>query len=195
MSEGTPFILGHTLREGQFGSWKDGLFDCCRNGLCHPSLVCAFFCPQILMAQVLTRLKMNWLGDRAPEHEWKSTFRTMLWILGAYWILTMLLSPSKSAEASFLQSVLYRLLGWALTIYTLVVLTKVRRQVRLLFDIPIQSRLLGQGEDVCLSFWCGCCVVSQLARQTCDYDEEKAAWWSSTGLQSSSLGPTSVLTV
>ncbi|GKY93072.1 hypothetical protein MPSEU_000275500 [Mayamaea pseudoterrestris] len=195
-TEGTPF-LNKSAREHDVGSWKDGLFDCCRFGPCHPSFLHALFCPQILMAQVLTRLKMNWLGDRAPEHEWTRTFWRVLVIVGFY-AAWNLLSPAfdDDDDTSFSHNVMYRSVDWTFAIYTLFVLSKLRRQVRLLFDIPIQYRVLGQWEDCCLSFWCGLCVVSQVARQTCEYEEQQAACWSPTGLQSPSiLDATSVLTV
>jgi hypothetical protein len=172
------------------------LLDCCRYGPCHPSLLHALLCPQILMAQVLTRLKMNWCGDRAPEYEWKRTFRKVVVIVGLYWGMTILLSPYHGKEeAPFLQTMLYRMVGWAFTIYTLFVLTKLRQQVRLMFDIPVRIWCFGPWEDLCLSFWCGLCVVSQVARQTCEYEEQRAACWSSTGLMSSSRESTTVMTV
>jgi Cys-rich protein (TIGR01571 family) len=199
LSEGTPFMssigASDTLNRG---AWKDGVFDCCRYGPCHPSLWHALCCPQILMAQVLTRLKMNWAGNRASEQEYRKTFRVVLAIVGTYWILTIILSPDISEEDTTpaLQYALYQLVGCALTIYTLVVLTKLRSYARMLFGIPIRYRCFGDCEDCCLSFWCSCCTVSQLARQTCDYDEQQAACWTPNGLRApSTLDATSTLTV
>jgi Cys-rich protein (TIGR01571 family) len=187
VTEGTPFILNNAIRESNVGAWKDGLFDCCRLGPCHPTLLHSVFCPQILMAQGLTRLKLNWLGERAPDHEWKRTFVNVCWIVAFYWILTTLLSPYNGNEAApWFQWTFYRLIGWAFTIYTWVVLTRLRRSVRLVFEIPVRYKYLGQLEDFCIAFWCGCCAVSQMARQTCDYDEHSGACFSVTGVASSS---------
>lgn len=60
------------------GHWKDGLCDCCRHGPFHPSFLLGFFCYPVLIAQVMTRLKLNWLGEPAPLHEWKRTFRRVV---------------------------------------------------------------------------------------------------------------------
>jgi hypothetical protein len=55
----------------------------------HPSFLNACCFPQILTAQVLTRLKFSWLGDPALSNDkvWKSTFKIALVILVAYMIL------------------------------------------------------------------------------------------------------------
>lgn len=45
------------------GGWKDSLFDFCRYGPAHPSLVCAVFCPLVSLGQVYTRLGLNWHGQ------------------------------------------------------------------------------------------------------------------------------------
>jgi len=51
-SELTPLAAIDTAPHGH---WKDGLCDCFKYGICHPSLCNAFFCPQLLMGQILTR--------------------------------------------------------------------------------------------------------------------------------------------
>eukprot|EP00539_Tryblionella_compressa_P003126 CAMPEP_0178747548 /NCGR_PEP_ID=MMETSP0744-20121128/8379_1 /TAXON_ID=913974 /ORGANISM="Nitzschia punctata, Strain CCMP561" /LENGTH=436 /DNA_ID=CAMNT_0020400789 /DNA_START=45 /DNA_END=1355 /DNA_ORIENTATION=+ len=45
----------------QKGQWKDGLFSCFRLGLFHPHLCNAWLCPQVLLGQILVRMKMTWL--------------------------------------------------------------------------------------------------------------------------------------
>ncbi|KAL3763696.1 hypothetical protein ACHAW5_004848 [Stephanodiscus triporus] len=46
------------------GIWRDGLCDCCRFGPFHPHFLFALFLKPILMGQLLTRMKMTWLGRR-----------------------------------------------------------------------------------------------------------------------------------
>jgi Cys-rich protein (TIGR01571 family) len=200
-SELTPFVFARSSDENGeetavvTGRWKDGLFDCFRLGICHVSLWNAILCPQVLMAQVLTRMKMNWLGDRAPDYEWKRTFHVVLAIVVVYWILTGLLAPPTvvpngrddgSAQiyphVSWAQTALYNILGWSFTVYSIVVLTKLRAAVRARYQIPNTYQALGPWEEVCTVFWCGCCAVGQVARQTCAYEQQPAACCSKTGL-------------
>lgn len=202
-SEDTPFIVNKAIGVSELGRWKDGLCDCFRLGCWHPSLWNATICPQILMAQVLTRMKMNWRGDRAPDHEWQQTFRQIFIMVAAFWLLTTMLAPPEpvfgrdengqpirlSIEQSYLRTLLYNMISWVFGLYTLLVMTKLRRMVRARYEIPNNYYFLGQWEDLCVSFWCGCCSVAQLARQTCEYNEQPAACCSPTGLGSSFTYP------
>ena len=90
-SEVTPFLSRQSFEYRK--DWKSPLFDCCRYGFFHPHLWSALLCPQLLLAQILTRQKMNLLGEKAPDHEWKTTFRKMLMLVVAYWTLSFLLAP------------------------------------------------------------------------------------------------------
>ncbi len=73
----------HQQQEAPLGSWKTYWFDCLREGCCHPSLCNAICFPQILMGQVLTRMKLNCCG-RSRGQVYKLT--TWIWIF-----LTLLL--------------------------------------------------------------------------------------------------------
>lgn len=210
-SEVTPFLgNGASGVDPSHGKWNDSLFDCARYGYLHPSLCNAIFCPQLLMAQVLTRLKMNWWGEEnVPDHEWHRTFRRIFVLVCLYWVLSSLLAPpmpvlqadpitgdmvvmsSQSAQPRF-NEFLYRLVSWVFGIYTIILLTRLRRAVRRKYEIPLRRSLWGDLailEDFGLAVCCGCCTVAQLARQTCDYDRQRAAACSSTGLGSQSEFP------
>ena len=54
VTEATPIMKATPI--GGFtsnrGSWKSGLFGCCKYGCCHPALCCTIFAPTILMGQV-----------------------------------------------------------------------------------------------------------------------------------------------
>lgn len=228
-SEVTPFFLNNAAvgREiSERGRWKDGLFDCFRLGYFHPVLWNATLCPQILMAQVLTRVKLNWLGftqDRtaqsAPDNmlnddndanQRRKTFFQVLWIVIAYWILSSLLAPSSAEwvqdydtgrmirlpveKSPFVQSFLYNAVAWGFAVYTWMVLTRLRRFIRARFEIPIQFSMLGAWEDVCVTFWCGCCSVAQMARQTADYEQQRAACCSVNGLETATTYPSPLVT-
>ena len=187
------------------GKWKDSLFACTRFGYFHPSLCNAIFCPQLLMAQVLTRLRMNWRGqENAPETEWRRTYRRVLLVVSLYWGLSALLAPPPPLllpdtatgdilvtppvqQQPPLHQFLYRLVFWSFAMYTTVVLARLRRVVRRQsgispFRVPAFWRVGASLEDLCLSFWCGCCTVAQVARQTCEYERERASCCSNNGL-------------
>jgi len=138
MGESSPFLVDANAPRGR---WKDGLCDCCRFGPCHVSLWNAICCPQILMAQVLTRLKMTWLGAIAEDQEWRMTFRRILVLVVAYWLVSSFLAPDVSSDdidieeatgtvtftqedAPFWQRFLYNLVSTAFGLYTLIVMIR-----------------------------------------------------------------------
>eukprot|EP00568_Trieres_chinensis_P007077 CAMPEP_0183308410 /NCGR_PEP_ID=MMETSP0160_2-20130417/21828_1 /TAXON_ID=2839 ORGANISM="Odontella Sinensis, Strain Grunow 1884" /NCGR_SAMPLE_ID=MMETSP0160_2 /ASSEMBLY_ACC=CAM_ASM_000250 /LENGTH=211 /DNA_ID=CAMNT_0025472251 /DNA_START=109 /DNA_END=744 /DNA_ORIENTATION=+ len=177
------------------GKWRDGLCSCCKPGCFHASLWCACCCPTPLMGQVLTRMKMNWLGsDASGSGEWKQTFKKVLFLVIAVCVYDAVVAPIGNPvvkldendeivvvkEANPTVAFLNSVVGLAFFLYTLVVLMKLRAAVRARYQIP-EKRCHGC-EDCCLSFWCTCCTVAQLARHTADYDEEGGACCSETGL-------------
>lgn len=110
ISEWTPLVYPKTNHEISFGQWKDRWFDCCRLGLCHVTLWNACFCPQILAAQILSRLQLNWFGDPVSETEPQQqqrtklpvgpgkssheTFHRVLFLVISYWCLSTLTDPN-----------------------------------------------------------------------------------------------------
>eukprot|EP00956_Cyclotella_meneghiniana_P002035 scaffold2256_cov73-Cyclotella_meneghiniana.AAC.4 len=51
------------------GVWRDDLCNCCAHGPCHPAFLNGWFCRSILIGQLLTRMKMTWLGQRFDTME------------------------------------------------------------------------------------------------------------------------------
>ena len=176
------------------GHWKDDLFDCCKFGVFHPSFMWACCVPQILMAQVLTRLKMNLWAEPAPENEYKVTFRRMLILVRLYWIISGILAPPgpefeaqedgtmkvTRTDSSLWQRCVHNLIISMFSLYSLILLIKLRIAVRRRGAIP--EKYCAGMEDCCCAFWCGCCTVAQIARQTADFDERRALCCSPTGL-------------
>lgn len=191
-----------------FGGWSTSLWDCFRHGPCHPVLCNSTFCPLILAAQVMTRLQLNPLGEPSPSY--RRTFVVMLLVVIAYWALSIWLAPPnplngddyftedwdaaaasgrRRVAVSWWRTGSYNGLYVAFAVYTWYVLTRLRAVVRLRYQIPARSASVpGCVEDACVSFWCGCCSVAQLARQTtASYDDEAesaaAACCTPTGLR------------
>jgi len=175
VTAGQNFVAPFNPQESS-SSWKDNWAACTRYGICHPSLINALCCPLILLAQVMTRLKLNWRGEPAPAGEWVKTFPIFVYITIGYFICSTIFSPVEYDDASFL----YSFIGFAYGGFLCYMTYKVRKHVRERDNIS-ETRCVGF-EDLCCALCCGCCTTSQLARQTADYDEEDAHWFSTTGL-------------
>jgi Cys-rich protein (TIGR01571 family) len=182
-TRGTPSDSGGTL----LGQWKDGLCDCCAPGCCHPSLCNAICFPQILMGQVLTRMQLTWCADRArSQAQYKWTFHMLLWLTASYWLVWFFFHCDEEGDHGHgpnCHGWRHHVLGvtkcvWFL--YTLIVMTKLRKAVRNKYKIP-QTTCQGC-EDCCCVFFCSCCTIAQLARQTADYERQRAYCCTETGL-------------
>lgn len=156
------------------GRWKDDVFSCCSLGFCHPHWWFAWCCTPCAIAQVMTRMRLNWCGKPASEESsWRSTYRTVLMITIAVGVLrfilaftsTILYPPDDSGnQTGNPVSAASDIAGFLFLIYVLVIIIRTRGHVR--------ERYAIQGDccsDCCCSFWCRWCVVAQMARQTHDY--------------------------
>jgi Cys-rich protein (TIGR01571 family) len=153
------------------GLWKDNLFACTRYGLAHPSFLSAYFCPLILLGQIMTRLKMDWRGNETSTVEWNKTFRTMLLIAIFCKIIIIIDYISVSVLASAVVCFYW--------IYLWYLLLEVRKHIRDRDRIPADHGLIG---DAIKSFFCTCCTISQLARQTANYDVANASFCTQDGV-------------
>lgn len=76
--------------------------------------------------------------------------------------------------------ILYVVMSIPMTIYGFFVLVRLRAAIRTKYGIP--PGILGKMEDFWCVCCCNCCVLSQMARQTVNYDEERAACCSTNGI-------------
>ena len=84
---------------------------------------------------------MTWLGAIAEDQEWRMTFRRMLVLVVAYWLVSSFLAPDVSSDdfdideatgdvtftqedGPFWQSFLYNLVSTAFGLYTLIVMIR-----------------------------------------------------------------------
>lgn len=210
MTEWTPLVQN---QPNVPGAWKDNWWDCFTFGVFHVSLWNACLCPQIIAAQIMTRLRLNWLGDpESSSQESALTFYRVLLIVFVYWVISTFTAPSMPVDVievddvtgalvevedfhlhrSILKSLIYNVANFAFGLYTLLILTKLRHHIRRLDQIPpaptccLRNNVCVSDafavEDCCMAFWCGCCSVAQMARQTTDYANDPAACCSTTGL-------------
>jgi len=184
------------------GSWKDGLCSCLRYGCCHPHLCLSFWCMPIALAQVMTRMRLNFLAQRGSVSEVAKTFTRVVVITVTYfltnWLLGMatfammgdlVIDENNSYDVTegkglmvmilhYVREILY----YAFMIYILIALYRTRKAVREQHNIPTQS--CGNYEDVCCTLFCSFCTTMQLMRQTADYDTYNANCCTETGLPS-----------
>ncbi len=172
----------------QTGSWKDPLCACCRAGPCppfHPHVVCAVFCPQILMGQVMTRLQLTWLGEPGPLISTSNTFRIVVTIVCCYFIYSTMLEiysmPYDVNTVPAFVPVLKALGSISFSVWSFYALCKTRENTRARYSIP-EERCHGC-EDCCCALFCTCCTVAQMARHTGDYENYSATCCTSTGLE------------
>jgi len=178
------FAVGEPRVNVPTGQWKDGPFDMLNAGVCHSSLWCALCFTQVAMAQVLQRLRLNWLGEAAPEAATKNTFKVVLALILSYTVFTIALEMAEHSSGYYQIPTwipVLRFIGGILfTIYSIYSLMKMRENVRAKYSIP-EERCSGM-EDLCCSMWCSCCVVSQMARHTGEYETYKGRFFSETGM-------------
>lgn len=178
------FAVGEPRVEVPTGRWKDGPFDLLNAGICHPSIWCGVCFTQVAMAQVMQRLRLNWLGGAAPDAATKNTFKVVFALVLCYTIFTMALEVAESSTGYYQVPAwipIVRFIGGVVfTVYSIYSLMRTRESVRAKYSIP-EERCPGM-EDLCCSMWCSCCVVSQLARHTGDYDNHKGRFCSETGM-------------
>jgi Cys-rich protein (TIGR01571 family) len=178
------------------GKWKDGLFSCFRFGLFHPHVWVAWICPQLLMGQILQRMNMSWLADPSiTKSPIQSLMRKILILLLMLSVYDALMAPplvevtiNKQGDVVLHQTVQHRghqmfcmLMSLPMTVYGFWIVVKLRAAIRARYGIPTGK--LGRLEDCCYVFCCNCCVMSQLARQTADYEDEPADCCSTNGLK------------
>ena len=169
--------------EAQSGHWKEDLCDCFSLGVCHPAFLNALCFPQILMAQVMTRMQLNVWGLPGTPEQVGNTFKYIFSMVILY-ALIGLFFPTKVDENGdpIDGNPIYGLAGFCFMIYTLIAMTRTRKAVREYYSIP-EKKCCGVTDDCCCSFWCGCCTVNQMAKQTTDYEINDALCCTETGLR------------
>lgn len=127
----------------------------------------AFCCTPITSAQLLTRMRLDWCGMPASPEQVANTFGIVVGIFIAFLVFNFWIP----------------FVGIAFIIYTLVYGTRLRKTFRTKYEVP--ASVFGDAgcwDDCCCTFWCGCCTIIQMARQTHDEDQYPYQCCTSTGL-------------
>lgn len=191
------------------GHWRNGLCGCCKFGPCHPIFLLACCIPQVLLAQVMTRMKLvrSIINEEYDDEyltmifkfqdylaqpggamdEWKKTYKRIWIIIIVYYILQFISTPPTQFDesgipipAGFKESLVSNLISLAFGLYSIFILAKTRAYVRERYSIP-EQRCIGC-EDIVCATCCGMCTVAQIATHTADYDLIRADCFSNTGL-------------
>ena len=104
----------------------------------------------------MTRLRLDWLANDAPDGAWKGNFIRMLHLTFGYGILYVFLS--------LVCSLLFNIVVFIYIVFVIYLMTVVRRRIRERDQIR-EERCIGCEDVVCAAF-CGFCTISQMARQT-----------------------------
>ena len=112
----------------------------------------------------------------------KKNIRTQFWVLIGFSVVMFIIPISSNLKllSALLGTVGFYILGGILQLISLVITILARRAIRKRDNIP--TGCCGAVEDCCAGYWCGCCVTSQLMRQTADYGEVEGVCFSQTGL-------------
>jgi len=165
------------------GRWKDGLFDCFREGVWHPSVWCSWCCTQLAMAQVISRMQLTWTGEPGTFYASSHAFLSIVLLVAAYFAYSTALelaaypysldtTPPYIAGLRFGGNFLF-------VVWSVYALCRTRENVRARYQIP-EEKCRGC-EDLCCAIWCACCTTAQLMRHTGEYEHYPGVCCSRTG--------------
>ena len=165
------------------GKWKDGLCDWYKEGICHPSLCCSFWCTQIAMGQTIQRLNLTWLGEPGSWLQARRAFSVIILLVYSYIVYSSAMSvataPYEPMEAPTWIAVLRFVGNFLFCLWAIYSLCRTRETLRARYQIP-EERCDGC-EDLCCSIWCSCCVTAQMLRHTGEYETHPGVCCSKTG--------------
>jgi len=154
------------------GGWRTRLYGCC-DVLTQSTFWMGFCCTPILVAQLITRLRLTWNGREGSQEETSLSYNRL--VLALVFTLAVFWVPFMG--------------GLCLFIYYLMVVvyvgSQVRGYVRQKYKIPstLPTRCGDRLDDVCLMLCCGCCSSIQMARHTHDDKEYPGHGCTTTGLE------------
>lgn len=156
------------------GRWRDSLLSCFVNGICHPSVLNALWCPLLALGQIMTRVGLDFMGNPVVAGNitpWGVMgFVVVFWtimnlaVFGAFnykWSRGMELSDADWASLFVVNAA-----GIMFTIYAV---ASTRASVREKYLIR-ESRFLDL-EDCCCATLCMPCTICQMSRHTASYND------------------------
>lgn len=168
------------------GYWKDDLHEFMKHGCCHAVLWNALVCPLVAVAQVATRLELDFLGRPLTAPRMMHN-RSMVLLITGFWLaMNMFLFMgynykwSQNLELSVPDLAACGMVNVAFWCYIVFVTQSTRYSLRQKF--MIREEQCYDLEDLCCATFCLPCTVSQMSRHTADYDNYEAVCCSKNGL-------------
>ena len=166
---------GDEMKFDQFGvpmgKWRTTLGSCC-DVVMQSTFWMGCFCTPVMIAQLLTRMKLTWKGEEGVPAETSLTYNRIL--LSFLFVLAFSQIPG---------------LGLVLVpLYYLIVVvyigSNLRRYIRGRYRIRsyLPTKLGDKMDDACCMFWCCCCSAMQMARHTHDDKEYPGYGCTTTGI-------------
>lgn len=154
------------------GGWRTRLLSCC-DVLTQSTFWMGLFCTPILMAQLITRLKLTWNGRQGPPEESSLSYNRI--VLGLVLTMGLLWVPALGSLCLFA----YYL------VVTVYVGSHVRGYMRQKYQVPstLPTRCGDRVDDICMMLFCGCCSSIQMARHTHDDKDYPGHACTTTGLE------------
>lgn len=147
----------------------------------------------VLMAQVMTRMRLTWLGEYSNSRTKKNTYGKVCCLVFTYIILMIVLTvleqfnlapyigsniakPLKNIYIPVIKTISFVFF----TLWALYSLCMTRESVRVRYSIRQKPYYCGC-EDLCCSAFCPCLTAAQLARHTGEYETYPGACCTATG--------------
>jgi Cys-rich protein (TIGR01571 family) len=138
--------------------------------------------------RVLLIVLLYWIGTTltAPPTSVVSLLSTDAGVQIEVDAQSLMLEKEGIVEESFWRTLIYQLFSLLFGAYTLVFFARLRNAIRRKHQIPNHiCNCRGRNsiiEDAFVSFFCACCSVAQMARQTAEYESNPAACCTRTGI-------------
>ena len=153
------------------GKWRTSLCSCC-DVVTQATFWMGFLCTPVLLAQIMTRLKLTWRGREGTPEEAAMSFNRV--------VITFIIT---------LYFFNIPIIGWLVPFgfagYMIYAGIYMRNFMRNLYEIPAGALgAFGEyADDCCCMFWCCCCSAIQMARHTHDDKEWPGTCCTTNGLE------------
>jgi Cys-rich protein (TIGR01571 family) len=119
----------------------------------------------VAAGQVISRLRLTWDGRPGNTSQTTGAFKVLFYVVMGYifarLLLVLVVTGSMGETAQIVGTFLTDFVNTPFFCLTLLILVKVRIQVREKYGIPAR-----ENEDCCCSLFCPCFVAAQMLRHT-----------------------------
>ena len=138
------------------------------------------FSTVVALAQIMTRMNLKISGEPVTTgRAFSVAFGVIITVCFLCMNVLLLTLPINSPFINYFFLVSFDLICF---IFFTVILSRVRKNVRIKYSIPESGTCAPDWEDLCCSLLCTFCTLTQLLRHTADYDTYRALCCSANGL-------------